>query len=452
MGTITDLLNSRIMESQDKKLYLGAVIHSQNQNQVTIIPKAVLVVIDGKVAALEPLMENSQMGDIISRFEPNMITKLHDTQFIIPGFIDTHIHAPQFPNAGVGYNMPLLEWLNRYTFPLESQYHDVSRAKVVYCDVVKRTLRCGTTTAAYFGTIHADSCIMLAEAARLSGQRALVGKVCMDQNCPADLKEETEQSIQNTEVFINTLLNNGDALVRPIITPRFALTSSEELMSRLGQLANRFDLHIQTHLSENADEVKEVKKKFPNAKNYADVYERAKLLTRKTIVAHCVHLEDSEIELLREKRCSVAHCPDSNLCLRSGLCDVRRLLNVGVNVSLGTDVAGGSSHSMLDTMRSCINTSIALSFIYPDYTPLSYHEAFYLATMGGAKALDMEDKLGNFEVGKWFDAMVVDTRNYPMTLNPQLSISELFEKFIYMGDDRNIHRTYVNGKNVQVHF
>uniref|UniRef100_A0A1B6H569 Guanine deaminase n=1 Tax=Homalodisca liturata TaxID=320908 RepID=A0A1B6H569_9HEMI len=405
-----------------------------------------IIVQKGKILAVENIHTESEMMEIEAKYSPNEVVVLEKGQFLIPGLIDTHTHAPQFPNKGLGYDKTLLEWLNVYTFPLESKYEDENIALKVYTEVVISTLACGTTSAVYFATTHYNSSFKLAEIAFSKQQRAWIGRVNMDSNCPPNLIEDTEVSVIDTMSFIDAVQALNSDLVKPIITPRFAITSSASLLNQLGFIAEQYNLHIQTHLCETKEEIEEVAQMFPNSPTYTSVYKEAKLLTRKTILAHCVHLQDSEMEMIKDARCSIAHCPSSNINLRSGVCNVRRLLDKGINVCLGTDVAGGNSSSILDEMRAALNTSITLSFQHEDYIPLSYHEVFYMATMGGAIALDMEDKLGNFVVGKSFDALIVNSDVETFGFN--LDISELFQKFIYSGSKKSIARVYVDGNVV----
>jgi guanine deaminase len=234
---------------QLKRLFLGPVIHSRSLNQLEVLPSAAVVVHDGKVVSVQKASE-------IHSTEGYEVIKLKRGQFLMPGFVDTHTHAPQYVNCGLGLDMQLLEWLNTYTFPAESKFKDVNFARRVYEKCVRRHLKNGTTTALYFGTIHAASCVILGEIARSLGQRAFIGKVNMDRESPDYYIESTEQSLQDTETFIQNLLkvDNGD-LIRPIITPRFVITCTSELMKGLARLGEKYEVPIQSHVSENKGEV-----------------------------------------------------------------------------------------------------------------------------------------------------------------------------------------------------
>ncbi|PNF20937.1 hypothetical protein B7P43_G10556 [Cryptotermes secundus] len=342
---------------------------------------------------------------------------LNEGEFVMPGFVDTHIHAPQYPNAGLGYDKQLLDWLTTYTFPLEKKYVDVDFAIGVYESVVRKTLASGTTTATYFATIHYESSLFLADIVERLGQRAFIGKVNMNHGTPEGYGEHIYDSFTCTEQYIRNIQCKRNELVQPIITPRFALNCDMQLMMLLGELAAKYNVHIQT------------------------------------VLAHGIHLSDDELKVLAARGTSISHCPNSNTSLKSGLCDVRRLLDTGIKVGLGTDVSGGYSISILNAIRSALQTSTHIFFKKHQgsgYIPLSYHEAFYLATLGGAKALSVDDKTGNFKVGKDFDALIVNMRKPgPIDILDKTDIKDLIQKFLYTGDDRNISKVYVAGRQVK---
>ncbi|KOC67513.1 Guanine deaminase [Habropoda laboriosa] len=307
----------------------------------------------------------------------------------------------------------------------------------------------GTTTACYFASLYSEASVKLGQVVVAKGQRALIGKLSMDTIRDDNYYESTEKSIKNIKKFLEKFFFLP--LIKPIITPRFALSCSMILMRELGKLAKEKNLHIQTHISENTDEIKAVKEKFPEHSSYAAVYDEAGLITNKTVLAHGIYLTDNEIALIKERGASVIHCPSSNTCLKSGLCDVQKLKNKGVKIGLGTDVSGGQSCSILDTMRSALEVSSHLSIIKDNYKALNYKDVFYLATLGGAAALAMDNQIGNFEIGKEFDALVVDTSVSDGLLNDlqNNTLEERLQKFIYSGDDRNIVQMYVNGHKVK---
>ncbi|ODN02669.1 Guanine deaminase [Orchesella cincta] len=433
------------------QVFIGPYIHSLSWTEPLVVqPNGVIGVKDGKIVIVDTA-ENLDTLKASHSFGDSDIIKLQEGEFLMPGLIDTHIHAPQYPNVGIGLDLPLLEWLDKYTFPLEAKYKDPKFAELVYRKVVEKTINNGTTTASYFTTIHTSSSEVMADMVEAYGQRALVGKVCMDCYSPDYYVETTEESLSGTTEFVKKILDRKNPLVLPTITPRFALTCSEDLLKGLGAIAKEHDVHIQTHLDESIPEIERAMELFPQYKNYADIYGGTGLLSSKAIMAHCVHITDEELEILKENNTSISHCPTSNNSLLSGHCPVKKLRNAGVKVGLGTDVAGGYTPSILEEMRHAIMTAKTLSIEGRESEPLTFREALYLATLGGAEALAMEQEIGNFQVGKSFDALVIGLEHElsPIDLFPESDINVLVEKFIMLGDDRNIVKVFVNGQLVK---
>uniref|UniRef100_F6Z6Z3 Guanine deaminase n=1 Tax=Callithrix jacchus TaxID=9483 RepID=F6Z6Z3_CALJA len=352
-------------------------------------------------------------------FKPCEIRELSHHEFFMPGLVDTHIHASQYSFSGSSVDLPLLDWLTKYTFPTEHRFQNIDFAEEVYTRVVRRTLKNGTTTACYFGTIHTDSSLLLAEITDKFGQRAFVGKVCMDLNDTfPEYKETTEESIKETERFVSEMLQRN------------------------------------SHISENRDEVEAVKNLYPNYKNYTDVYDKNNLLTNKTVMAHGCYLSAEELNVFHERGASIAHCPNSNLSLSSGFLNVLEVLKHEVKIGLGTDVAGGYSYSMLDAIRRAVMASNILLINKVNEKSLTLKEAFRLATLGGSQALGLDREIGNFEVGKEFDALLINPKASDSPIDLFYGdffgdISEaVIQKFLYLGDDRNIEEVYVGGKQV----
>ncbi|GAD95749.1 chlorohydrolase family protein [Paecilomyces variotii No. 5] len=396
--------------------------------------------------------------------------------FFFPGFIDTHIHASQYPNSGVLGSSTLLDWLERYTFPLEYSYGDGSSiapkvARTAYEKVIARTLSNGTTCAAYYATIHVPATNLLADLCLKRGQRAFIGRVCMDNPyfCPDYYRDPSaEESLAATEATITHIrsIDPEGRVVAPIITPRFAPTCTPVSLSGLGKLAASFEppLRIQTHISENKNEVALVKELFPDSTSYAGVYDQHGLMTPRTILAHAVHLTPEERSLIHSRDAKISHCPASNSALGSGLCPVRTLLDDGIAVGLGTDVSGGYSPSVLEAVRQAILVSRLVSYSAEEQTGkenLSVQEALYLATRGGAKVVDMADQIGGFEVGMSWDAQLIelssiDDRSAESINDAQGSVDifgwetweEKIQKWVWNGDDRNVKAVWVNGKLV----
>ncbi|KAK4885749.1 hypothetical protein RN001_002020 [Aquatica leii] len=430
------------------QVFEGNIIHCNKIFSIEVIENGFIAVQDGKIKEVGKI---SDLDNFKAKHSDTVIkeTRLNEWQILIPGFIDTHIHASQYFNVGLGLNKPLLQWLDEHTFPLEKQFNDTKFAKKAYNAVVKQTLSHGTTTASYYATLHTDSTLLLADVAIEHGQRALIGKVNMTNNSPVDYIETPERTIEDTKQFIKEMANKKNSLVQPIITPRFAISLTIDDMKELGKLAKEHNLRIQTHLCESIGEIAEVTKLFK--KDYTQVYMETALLTEKSIMAHVVHLSQAELDILVKQKSSVAHCPSSNFNLRSGICDVRRLITAGVNVGLGSDISGGSNIGIVDEMRYAMIASTALSFQKDNYEPLNYTEVFYLATLGGAKALVLDDVAGNFEIGKEFDALIIDLKaeNATAEFYTKYTPLEMLQKFIYVGDDRNITSVFVGGKKVK---
>eukprot|EP01127_Copromyxa_protea_P005380 TRINITY_DN1531_c0_g1_i1.p1 TRINITY_DN1531_c0_g1~~TRINITY_DN1531_c0_g1_i1.p1 ORF type:complete len:386 (-),score=89.02 TRINITY_DN1531_c0_g1_i1:346-1503(-) len=374
------------MENTVVRVWQGRIIHSLVFEHVELIEDGRIGVnADGTILFVSRSSEEHKETEKKFGYGEELVVHLGQ-KFLIPGFVDTHAHAPQYVFSGTGTGLPLLEWLEKYTFNYESRFKELSVAQDVYSKGVKRHLHSGSTTVVYFGTIHLESTKLLVEIIEQLGQRAYVGKVNMDRNSPDKYRETTEGSIKDTEAFVEWSVARKsfqDGLVVPILTPRFVPTCTPELMTRLGEIAREHDLPIQSHISENKNEVKWVAELHPECTSYADVYDKYGLLSSKTIMAHAIHLEKEELQLFIEKQVAVSHCPLSNSTLGSGFLCVRDLVEAGIKVGLGSDVSGGYSPSMLSAIRNAMVAG-AVHNVYGDKKLLDYQEAFYLATVGDA--------------------------------------------------------------------
>ncbi|WP_425448948.1 guanine deaminase [Dethiothermospora halolimnae] len=367
----------------------------------------------------------------------------YGNKLIIPGFVDLHFHAPQYANRGLGLDKELLPWLEDYTFPEEAKFADVDYAKKIYKRVVKEVWKQGTTRIVVFGSLHKESTKILLDYFIKSGLGAFVGKVGMDRNSPDYLIEETEHSLAHTEEILKEYANKSD-IVKPIITPRFVPTCTPESMGGFGELAKKYNVPIQSHLSENTGEVEWVKELHPEFDNYASVYHSFGCFGQlPTVMAHCVHNIDEEIDLMSDTGVYAAHCPNANYNLSSGIMPVRKFLNKGCKVGLGTDVGAGHKVSIANVMSIAIQAS-KIKWLESDKAldPITTEEAFYLGTKGGGSFFG---KVGSFEEGYDFDALVIDDSYLGDT---DLSLRERLQRYIYIGDDRNIVDRYVAGKKV----
>lgn len=367
---------------------------------------------------------------------------------IMPGFIDTHIHFPQMEIIAA-YGEQLLEWLNKYTFPTEGKFKDKAYAQKVAAIFLDELLRNGTTTALVFAAVYPESVDAFFEEASRRNLRAIAGKVMMDRNAPDFLLDTPETSYQESKRLIQKWHKKGRLLYA--VTPRFAITSTDEQLRLAGKLLEEFpDVYLHTHLSEDVDEVAWVKELFPNCHGYLDAYDRAGLVGERSVFAHGVQLTDAEFKRLSEANSAIAFCPTSNLFLGSGLFKIEKAKSVEypVKVGLGTDVGGGTSFSILQTANEAYKVAQLRR------QKLSPFQALFLATLGGARALSLEDKIGNFDVGKEADFIVLDMRATPLMAfrnidSTATSIEELAEKaftLMMIGDDRTIRATYIAGE------
>ncbi|HKR66216.1 MAG TPA: guanine deaminase [Thermoanaerobaculia bacterium] len=362
---------------------------------------------------------------------------------ITPGFIDTHLHAPQLEMIG-SYGGHLLEWLNRYTFPTERKFEDPEHARRVARAFYDELLRNGTLAALIFSTVHHDATDIFFEEAERRGFRGIVGKTMMDRNAPEYLLDRSpRQSYDESRALLEKW--HGRGLLRYAITPRFAPTSTPEQLEVAGQLKREFpDAWVHTHISENPNEVRWVQELFAEAE-YADVYDRYGLLDERTVLAHGVWLTAEELDLLSRRGARISHCPNSNLFLGSGLFPLHRVLRAGVIVGLGSDIGAGTTPSLFNAMADAYKVQQVQN------VSLSPFQLWYLATLGGANALSLANETGSLEPGKSADFLVLDLDATPLlALRTQraASVEDLLAGLIFMGDDRAVERSFVAGRCV----
>ncbi|EXF77058.1 guanine deaminase [Colletotrichum fioriniae PJ7] len=438
----------------------GAVIHSLGPNQVEILDSAGIVVgSDGLISQFYTQISAEELSTKLPSDQKVKI--LAKGRFISPGFIDTHNHAPQWAMRGQGQGLHILDWLDQVTFPHEARFSDPAYARKVYESCVKGFLKQGITTASYYGSKHAEATQILADICHQLNQRAFVGKCNMDRNAPSYLHDESaESSLKETEECVKHIreIDPAGQLIRPVLTPRFAICCTPDLLKGLGQMASKDPgLAIQTHFNEAEQEIKATRELFPQFSSEADLYQHYGLLNQRSILAHCTFMTEYEMDKIKELQCGVAHCPISNMTVGGGFmaASIRQFLTKGIKVGLGTDSGGGFSSSMLDSIRQAIIASNAREVMSGGKDKaLSLDEVFYLSTLGGAQVCCLEDKIGNFAVGKAFDAILVtsslDEAFGVMTVREETdSLRTVFEKFLMTGDDRNITQVYVQGKLVK---
>ena len=414
--------------------------YASDAQSVRYLPDGLLVLENGYV---------KELGDyetLAARY-PDIPTIAYPDKLIMPGFIDIHIHSAQTEMIGA-YGEQLLDWLNGYAFPIEAKFKDKGYADQLAEIFIDQLLKHGTTTAMVFATVAPQSAEAVFEAAQRRKMRMIVGKVMMDRNAPDFLLDTAQQSYEETKALIQTW-HKCDRLLYAV-TPRFAITSTSQQLQMAGKLLEEFpDVYMHTHLSENKKEIELTAELFPECTDYLNVYERFGLLNERSIFAHCIHLSDSEFERLSQAKAAIAFCPTSNLFLGSGLFKIEtaKSSHSPIKVALATDVGGGTSFSMLKT------ASEAYKVAQLRRQQLSAFKLLFLATLGAARALMLDDKIGSFDHGKEADFIVLDLQATPIMAlrNPTAtahSIAELAEKLfatIILGDDRSILATYVAG-------
>ncbi|MGE8496465.1 MAG: guanine deaminase [Pseudomonas sp.] len=429
--------------STTTKAYRAAILHSLADPAVVGVEQSyqyfedgILLVEDGKVVQVGPAAE------LLPTLNNVSVTEYRDA-LITPGFIDTHIHYPQ-TGMIASYGEQLLDWLNTYTFPTERQFADKAHASDVAGIFLKELLRNGTTTALVFGSVHKESVDAFFEAAEALNLRMIAGKVLMDRNAPDYLTDTPETGYAESKELIERW--HGKGRLHYAVTPRFAPTSTPEQLELAGKLFGEYpDLYMHTHISENTAEVAWVKELFPARKGYLDVYDHHRLIGPRAVFAHGVHLCDDECKRLAETGSAVAFCPTSNLFLGSGLFDLKAMEQHGVRVGLGTDVGGGTSFSQLKSLNE------AYKIMQLQGQKLDPFKSLYLATLGGANALYLDDKLGNFESGKDADFVVLDYTATPLIAYRMQQAETLAEKLFaltMLGDDRAVKETFSAGKSV----
>lgn len=444
----------------ETRVFHGTIIHSTGPTDLHILPNTLLAysITTGRITAFLP---NTPPDAITSTLNipDTPVTHLSPTQFLIPGLVDTHNHAPQWPMRGQGQGMHILDWLGAITFPAEARFQDEAYARRMYSSLIGGMLRQGVTTASYYASLHGPATRILADLCLEMGQRALVGKCNMDRGSPEYYVDRSaEESMEVTQQCIDHIraIDPQGSLIRPVLTPRFAISCTPELLTGLGALAAREpSIPIQTHFNEAEQERSATLSLFPDFKDEVLLYQSFGLLDERSILAHCTVMSEQETARLRDLDCGVAHCPTANMTVGGGFmaAPVRDFLTRGMKVGLGTDSGGGYSSSMLNAMRHSLVASFAREALYEDHSKgLTLEEVFWMATVGGAKVVGLGDEIGNFEIGKQFDAVVVDLGDERRGVNTPLDDTDSpkakLDKFIMTGDDRNIVDVFVRGRSV----
>ena len=411
----------------------GTIVHTPTKDVFDCHPDSYLISEDGKVTGIfQELPEKYKNVPVLD----------YGNSLILPGLCDMHVHAPQFVYRGLGIDLQLMEWLDRYAFPTEARFADLSYARIYYEAFADALAKNGTTRAVIFGTLHAPATALLMEILEKKKIGAYVGKINMDTLSPDYLCETPEQSLADTRKWIEDTKDQF-RFVKPAVTPRFIPTCSTSVLEGLGKLAQEFDLPVHSHISEDLGEMSIVRDRYPQYDNDGDVYDHFGLLTSHTVMAHFIYPTRHEMELIKERGVTIAHCPQSNGNVAAGIPPIRQMLDLGVKVGLGSDIAGGYSVSIFRAMSEAVYLS-KLQWLRSEKKDsfLSVPESFYLGTKGGGQFFG---KVGSFESGYEMDAIVIDDRSLCVPAN-RLSTEERVERVIHLADDRNIIARFVSGE------
>lgn len=365
----------------------------------------------------------------------------HPDCLIMPGFIDAHLHFPQYRMIAA-FGKDLLDWLNRYTFIEEQRYGDKDIASAAATFFLNELARNGTTSCLAFSTIHPVALDALFSEAQTRNMALISGKTMMDRNAPEGLMDTATSAYDQSKALIEKWA--GKSRLGYAVTPRFAVTSTQAQLEAAGALFKEFpETWMQTHLSENHAEIASVAKDFPDSKDYTDVYDQVGLLGNKAMFAHGVHLSERELARLSESGSAIAHCPTSNNFLGSGLFKYHATHKAGVKIAFGSDIGGGTGYSMLETMRDAYIVSQLAG------ERISAFDAFYGSTLGNARVLGLENEIGTLNTGSYADIIVLDPQATPIMKERHAlsqSIHDVLFALMIMGDDRAIKQTYIAGK------
>ncbi len=409
----------------------GDIIYSSSAEKIETYANHWIVVEQGRVSGIFPSLPERYAG--IARMD-------YGDSLIIPAFTDLHIHASQYFQRGVGMDKLLFDWLNDYTFPQEARFSDESYARAAYSALIDDFIQHGTFHASLFAIIHTNSTGILFDLLEQNGLSAFVGKVNMDQNSPAFLCETTEESLRETERFLADHSGNGE--VRPILTPRFAPTCSEELLRGLGNLAKKYHCPMQTHLVESREQVAYTMSLLPGYASDAEIYQRAGLMEDLSILAHVIFPSAGDLEILKQTNSICVHCPDATANITAGIMPLVQLAEQGIDIALGSDVGGGHGITVYRQIARAIQLSKIKQFYEPEHKRVDLSRAFYHATKVGGSAFG---NVGSLEEGYRFDALVLNGLNDE---GYALTPVERLERFCYIGDDRNISQRYINGEKL----
>lgn len=437
IGMINFVLMNEYMKKNQRKGIRAQIFHFISKEKHEFFEDGLLVIKDGYVEEL------GAYQDLISQLNEGDELIDERDKILLPGFIDGHIHGVQ-TEVMASYGADLLQWLEEYTFPYESQFYDKEFAQKSTKFFFQQMLRNGTTTAAIYSSVHRASIEAIMEEALRLNMRVLSGKTNMDRNAPTQLCELTKKTFLEGEELI--LKYDGKGRLNYLLTPRFAITSSSEQLELLAQLKKKYPhIGVQTHISENYEEIDSTKKLFPDRKDYLDVYEHYGLVNKNTLLGHSIHFSEEEWIRVKDKQASLVHCPTSNLFLGSGLFDLQKASEMDIPTALASDIGGGTSFSMLKTAAAAYQIAALRGY------KVTALQLFYLLTLGGAKAMGLASKIGNFELGKEADFILIDTSNIELVdkrLTTAKTIEEKLFSLLVLGDERLIDSVYLMGQRI----
>ena len=416
------------------QIYHANIIYTAESHQFEVVPHGYIAVNDdGTVEGV--------YRELPAHLADSPVTDWGD-RLLIPAMNDMHVHAPQYRNQGIAMDEELLPWLQNYTFPEELKFADMDYAERMYRRFVHDLWRYGTMRVVAFASVHLKSTRLLMHLLDKAGMGGRVGKVNMNRNCPEGLRERVDEAMAACESLVEEFENSHSSRVRPIVTPRFIPSCTPELLTACGEMARRYNLPVQSHLSENHGEIALVRQLEPESLHYADAYDRYGLFGQTpTVMAHCVWSDGDELELMRQRGVMVAHCPTSNLNIASGIAPIRRFLDAGIPVALGSDVSGGHDFSIFRMMVYAVQMSKMHYQRDRSCAFLTLAEAFWMATKSAGRFFG---RVGSFEPGYDFDALVID--DDPLRIDPDYTLLERLERFVYIGDDRHIAARYCQGR------
>ena len=415
------------------QLFRGHILYSKSREELAVFENSYLAVEDGIIKGVYETLPQALKGLPVQDFGERVI---------IPAFSDLHVHAPQYPQRALAMDLLLNDWLNSYTFPLEARYADPDFAHAVYDAFVEDLIANGTLHACIFGTIHPEATGYLLEKLEEKGLSAYVGKVNMDKASPEYLCETTEDSLRRTEEFLEKYAHSRTA--RPILTPRFAPTCSQKLLDGLGILGRKYQTGVQTHIVESRWEAAQALLDFPDASCDMEIYEKAGLLENGPVVmAHFLYPSEEDIRILKKYHGFAVQCPDSTANIIAGIMRNSYLADLGVSLSLGSDIAGGHHIGVYSQVAKSVQLS-KLKWLYePEGNrPIDFPKAFYMATKQGGEIFG---RVGSLEKGYRFDALVIDNLSDPFL---KLSPRQVVERFCHIGTKDQIAERYLNGKRI----